>query len=81
MLVVDLLHEFELGVWKACFTHLLRILYAQGNDAIQALNRRQVHSRWLIIHAVHMLKWDTGIARSRPSEAALSDRSGITSPE
>lgn len=42
MLVVDLLHEFELGVWKAIFTHLLRILYARGNDQIQKLNRRQV---------------------------------------
>jgi hypothetical protein len=28
MLVVDLLHEFELGVWKALFNHLIRILYA-----------------------------------------------------
>jgi hypothetical protein len=28
MLVVDLLHEFELGVWKALFTHLIWILYA-----------------------------------------------------
>lgn len=28
MLVVDLMHEFELGVWKAVFTHLIRILYA-----------------------------------------------------
>ncbi|KAF8834372.1 hypothetical protein BDN67DRAFT_992676 [Paxillus ammoniavirescens] len=26
MLVTDLLHEFELGVWKAIFIHLLRIL-------------------------------------------------------
>ena len=31
MLVVDLLHEFELGVWKALFTHLIRLLYAAGN--------------------------------------------------
>jgi hypothetical protein len=30
MLVVDLLHEFELGVWKALFTHLIRVLYAAG---------------------------------------------------
>ena len=36
----DLLHEFELGVWKAIFTHLLRILYAHGEDAIATLNRR-----------------------------------------
>ncbi len=40
MLVPDLLHEFELGVWKAVFTHLLRILYAAGGDLIQELNRR-----------------------------------------
>ena len=28
MLVVDLLHEFELGIWKALFSHLIRVLYA-----------------------------------------------------
>lgn len=27
MLVVDFMHEFELGVWKTLFTHLIRILY------------------------------------------------------
>jgi hypothetical protein len=40
MLVVDLLHEFELGVWKAVLTHLIRILYARGEDRIQAFNKR-----------------------------------------
>jgi hypothetical protein len=40
LFVVDLLHEFELGVWKAIFTHLLRILYAQGGGVIQKLNKR-----------------------------------------
>jgi hypothetical protein len=42
MLVVDLLHEFELGVWKAIFIHLLRILYAAapGGRLIAELNRR-----------------------------------------
>ncbi|KAF8164086.1 hypothetical protein BJ912DRAFT_864221 [Pholiota molesta] len=36
MLVVDLLHEFELGVWKTLFTHLIRLLYAagQGSDTL-----------------------------------------------
>lgn len=38
----DLLHEFELGVWKAVFTHLLRVLYAAGGDKIQELNERCV---------------------------------------
>jgi hypothetical protein len=40
MFVPDLLHEFELGVWKAVFTHLLRIVYACGE--IQTLNLRYV---------------------------------------
>jgi hypothetical protein len=40
LFVPDLLHEFELGVWKAVFTHLLRILYAYGEESIQRLNQR-----------------------------------------
>ena len=40
MFVPDLLHDFELGVWKATFAHLVRILYAQGGDSIQLLNTR-----------------------------------------
>ena len=42
MFVPDILHEFELGVWKAIFVHLLRILYAEGKDRIQILNERCV---------------------------------------
>ena len=47
MLVVDLLHEFELGVWKAIFTHLIRILYSAsgGSDKLVVeLDRRYVFS-------------------------------------
>ncbi|EMD39733.1 hypothetical protein CERSUDRAFT_92226 [Gelatoporia subvermispora B] len=40
MLVPDLMHEFELGVWKAVFTHLIRVLYAAGGDRVQELNKR-----------------------------------------
>ncbi|KAG9014300.1 hypothetical protein FRB90_005422 [Tulasnella sp. 427] len=40
MLVVDLMHEFELGVWKAVFTHLVRMLYAVGSNAIAEFNSR-----------------------------------------
>lgn len=40
MLVVDFMHEFELGIWKALFKHLLRILYAHGDNAISRLNER-----------------------------------------
>ncbi|KAF9230351.1 hypothetical protein BU15DRAFT_57343 [Melanogaster broomeanus] len=43
LFVIDLLHEFELGVWKAIFTHLLRILFAAGGDGIQELNKRYLY--------------------------------------
>ncbi len=42
MFVPDLMHEFELGVWKAVFIHLLRILHVYGNDTIPILNSRSV---------------------------------------
>lgn len=44
MFVVDLLHEFELGVWKTTFTHIIRVLYAAvpGGDAVAKLNTRSV---------------------------------------
>lgn len=40
LIAPDLLHEFELGVWKAVFIHLVRILHAEGGGKIQELNRR-----------------------------------------
>ncbi|KAL0062348.1 hypothetical protein AAF712_010759 [Marasmius tenuissimus] len=46
LLVIDLLHEFELGVWKAVLTHLIRMLYAQKpgkkkkDDAVEVLDER-----------------------------------------
>ncbi|KAG2126386.1 hypothetical protein BD769DRAFT_1668376 [Suillus cothurnatus] len=40
-LVMDLLHEFELGVWKMLFVHLLRILTAEDKNLVQKLDERQ----------------------------------------
>ena len=40
ILVPDILHEFELGIWKALFTHLIRILYSRGEDLVHGLNMR-----------------------------------------
>jgi uncharacterized membrane protein len=40
LLIVDLLHEVELGAWKTIFTHLLCILYAAGGDGIQELDKQ-----------------------------------------
>ena len=36
----DLMHEFELGLWKAVFIHLLRLLVALGADSIQEFDTR-----------------------------------------
>ena len=40
LFIVDLMHEFELGVWKAVLTHLLRILHAQGSGVVVEFDRR-----------------------------------------
>ena len=44
MVVVDLLHEVELGVWKAIFIHLLRILDRQDPSLKHELDRQCVIS-------------------------------------
>jgi hypothetical protein len=43
MLAPDLMHELELGVWKALFTHLVRVLYAAASDGSLA---RQLDERF-----------------------------------
>lgn len=48
MLVVDLMHEVELGVWKAIFIHLLRILDSQDESLKHELDRRCGSIRWWI---------------------------------
>ena len=40
MVVVDLLHEVELSIWKAIFIHLLRILDCQDESLKHELDRR-----------------------------------------
>ena len=40
MLVVDLMHEFELGVWKALYIHLLRILRSVNDGLVAELDCR-----------------------------------------
>ncbi|KIM21418.1 hypothetical protein M408DRAFT_104783 [Serendipita vermifera MAFF 305830] len=38
--VIDFLHEFELGIWKAVLTHLIRILHAFGEEKVHILDQR-----------------------------------------
>ena len=40
LLLVDLMHEFELGVWKSLFIHLLQILNAAKKTLVDKLDRR-----------------------------------------
>lgn len=40
LFVPDLMHEFELGVWKYIYTHILRLLDALGGDAMATFNKR-----------------------------------------
>ena len=40
LFVVDLMHEFELGVFKDFLIHLLRLLYACGTETVTEFDRR-----------------------------------------
>jgi len=74
MLVVDLLHEFELGVWKAVFIHLLRMLDTLKVDALSELDRRQVHVDTL----VPALSTTLVTVKSQPLDVMQSGASGGT---
>jgi hypothetical protein len=37
MLVVDFMHEFELGVWRTLFTHMMRVLRAASSAQSQLI--------------------------------------------
>ncbi|KAG2158542.1 uncharacterized protein EDB93DRAFT_1061424, partial [Suillus bovinus] len=46
MLIVNFMHEIELGTWKALFTHLMHLLYALPNgDRLFANNTLEM--KWL----------------------------------
>ena len=40
LFVIDLMHEFELGVWKGVFEHLMRLLEKQGPLVVAEFNSR-----------------------------------------
>jgi hypothetical protein len=65
MLLVDLMHEFELGVWKALFIHLLRILTAVSKNLVHELDRR-----W-VLPPTEFGKWNDSIAST---EMKVSDK-------
>ncbi|KAJ3972040.1 hypothetical protein EV361DRAFT_949176 [Lentinula raphanica] len=42
MLAPDFMHEFELGVFKSLFAHLIRVLHAKDSSLVSELDHRQV---------------------------------------
>jgi hypothetical protein len=55
MLVVDLMHEFELGVWKALFIHLLRILTTTNAALVNEMDHR--YASLLLVYNYPRLKF------------------------
>ncbi len=49
MIVNDLMHEFELGVWKAVIAHLIRILFSLGQGVVDVFNERSVSVAYHLI--------------------------------
>lgn len=71
MLVVDLLHEFELGVWKAVFIHLVRLLYTLGQTVVDRFNERyESNSSFAVASDVHQSP--PGSGRSETLDGQLS---------
>ena len=50
MLMVDLLHEVELGVWKALLMHLIWMLHTYGADKIHEFDE------WYALLSIYMLE-------------------------
>jgi hypothetical protein len=69
MLVVDFMHECELGTWKALFTHLLRLLYALpgGSQLVAKLDTRYAEHCYLSTNRRLICNPTVGFARFRLS--------------
>jgi hypothetical protein len=73
MLVVDFMHEFELGVWKALFVHLICVLYAAapGGRLVAVLDKRYVLSVMILCLLPGFIK--LGFATYRSSVRQFED--------
>ncbi|EAU81343.2 hypothetical protein CC1G_07273 [Coprinopsis cinerea okayama7 len=76
-LVVDLLHEFEIGVWKQLFNHLIRLLdsLGQGSMYVHELDRRRAARDFedvLQWHALAKLRMHTEVTVSMLEETTTA---------
>jgi hypothetical protein len=62
MLVVDLMHEFELGVWKSTLIHIIRLLHAAapGGHMVAEFNARYA----IVVFSFHLLELEKVPANS-----------------
>ncbi|KAH9846291.1 hypothetical protein C2E23DRAFT_744396 [Lenzites betulinus] len=67
MLVPDVMHEIELGTWKATMTHLVRILTCIGPSAVNELNIRYIY---LVVNSP--LGTDTTMSPDLPQSLRLA---------
>lgn len=52
------MHDFEIGVFKMVFAHLIRILYSVGPEKVHELNKRQAFPK---VPHCSMLMWDAQV--------------------
>ncbi len=64
LFVIDLMHEFELGVFKALFIHLIRICYAIGPHVVQILNERFAYSSFITALFLNLTYLDSAVFQS-----------------
>ena len=72
LLTVDLLHEVELGIWKALFTHIIHILSTHSPEAVSELDRRCPP-----LSSIHHISMDI-LYISMPSDSASLPHLGKT---
>jgi hypothetical protein len=51
------MHEFELGVWKALLTHLVRMMHSLGAGTIQEFNHRYELLTCNVVPRAHYLSF------------------------
>lgn len=71
MLVVDIMHEFLLGIWKGIFTSILRLIHATNPQHTAELNRRYSDSSFVLLQTLTECAASENLGVSGNPSAAL----------
>lgn len=74
MLLPDIMHEIELGVWKALFIHVLRILDCFDKSLKHEVDRRRVQQSPTCLRMIPEIYSIAGLSKYPPSGAMQSGR-------